>query len=77
MSQNVNSAMDNTTCNTGNIFVYILSAVCILMITYVIIKLLIHGCRHFRHYQTTTHFLYEHGHNKGPSTPVALELSTL
>ncbi len=75
--QTVNAAMDNTTCNMGNIFVYILSAVCILLLTYAIIKLLIHGWRHFHRYQMTTHFLYEHGHDKGPSSAVALELSTL
>ncbi len=48
-----------------------------MILTYAIIKLLIHGCQHFHRYQTTTHFLCEHGHDKGPSTAVALELSTM
>ncbi len=67
----------NTSCNTGNIFMYILSSICILILTYAIIKILIRGCRYFRRYQTTTHLLCEHGHDKGPSTAVALEPSTM
>ncbi len=50
---------------------------CIPILTYPIIKMLICGCRYFRRYQTTTHFLCEHGHDKGPSTIIALELSTM
>ncbi len=75
--QVVHAAAVNTSCNTGNIFVYILSSICFLILTYAIIKILIRGCRYFRRYQTTTHFLCEHGHDKGPSTTVALKLSTM
>ncbi len=75
--QVVNAAASNTSCNTGNTFLYILSTICILILTYAIIKILIHGCQYFCRYQTTTHFLCEHGHDKGPSTAIALELSTM
>ncbi len=73
----VTAAMDIMSCSTSDIFMYILSTICILILTYVNIKLLFRGCQHFRIYQTTTHFLCEHGHDKGPSTAVALELSTM
>ncbi len=75
--QVVHAAAVNSSCNTSNIFVYILSSICILILTYAIIKILICGCHYFRRYQTTTHFLCEHGHDKGPSTAFALELSTV
>ncbi len=75
--QVVNAAAINTSSNTGNIFQYILSTICILILTYAMIKMIIGGCQYFRIYQTTTHFLYEHGHDKGPSTAIALELSTM
>ncbi len=73
----ITAAMDTPTCSINYIFVYILSTKCLLVLTYAIIKVLIRGCRHFRRYQTTTHFLCEHGHDKGLSTTVALELSTM
>ncbi len=73
----ITDAMHTTSCRT-NYIVYILSTICLLILTYAIIKLLIRGCRHFRRYQTTTHFLCENGHDdKGPSTAVALKLSTM
>ncbi len=71
----VTAAMYRLSCSTNYIFVYILSTICLLILTYAIIKLLICGCWHFRRYQTTTHFLCEH--DKGPSTAVAHELSTM
>ncbi len=73
----ITAAMDTTSFITNYIFVYILSTICFLILTYCIIKLLICGCQHFRQYQTTTHFLCEHGHDKGPSNAVALKLSTI
>ncbi len=54
-----------------------MSAVYLMMLLYVILKLLFHGYRQFCHYHTTTHFLCAQGHDKGPSAAVALELSTL
>ncbi len=75
--QVVNATAVDTSCNTGNIFQYILSNIWILILTYAIIKMIIRGCQSFRRYQTTTHFLCEHGHNKGPSMAIALELSTM
>ncbi len=75
--QVVNATAVDTSCNTSNIFLYILSTICILILTYAIIKMIIRGCQYFRRYQTTTHFLCEHGHDKGPSTAIALELSTM
>ncbi len=75
--QVVNAAAVNTSCNTGNIFLYIMSTICILILTYAIIKMIIRGCQYFRRYQTTTHFLCEHGHDKGTLTAIALELSTM
>ncbi len=39
--------------------------------------MIIHCCQYFCKYQTTTHFLCEHGHDKGPSMAIALELSTM
>ncbi len=65
----ITATMDTTSCSTSYIFI------CILILTYAIIKLLIRVCQHFRRYQTTTHFLCEHGHDKGPSTAVALEIT--
>ncbi len=73
----ITAIMHTTSCSTSYIFLYILSTICILILTYAIVKLLIHGCQHFHQYQTTTHFLCEHGHDKGPSTAVVLKLSTM
>ncbi len=73
----VAASLDNSTCSKGDIFLYILSAVCLLLLLYVLLKLFIKLYRHFRRYHTTTHFLCAHGHNKGSPTAVALELSTL
>ncbi len=73
----ITAAMDSTSCSTSDIFMYILSTICILILMYVIIKLFIRGCQHFHRYQTTTHFLCEHRYDKGPSTAVALKLSTM
>ncbi len=39
--------------------------------------MIIHGSQYFRRYQTTTHFMCEHKHDKGPSMAIALELSTM
>ncbi len=62
--QVVNAAALNSTCNTGNTFQYLMSAICILIL-------------YFRKYQTTTHFMCQHEHDKGLSTAFALELSTM
>ncbi len=63
--------------NTGHILIYLLSIICILILAHAIIKSLIKGIRYFCRYQTTTHFLCEHGHDKGPSAAIALEISTM
>ncbi len=73
----ITATMNTTSCSTSYILVYILSTICILILTYAIIKLFIHDCQHFRQYQTMKHFLCEHGHDKGPPTVVALKLSTM
>ncbi len=39
--------------------------------------MIIRGSQYFHRYQTTTHFMCEHEHDKGPSTAIALELSTM
>ncbi len=39
--------------------------------------MIIRCCQYFHRYQTTTHFLCEHGHDEGPSTVIALEMSTM
>ncbi len=75
--QGVNAAALNSSCNTGNIFQYLLSAICILILVYAIVKMLIRGSQYFRRYQTTTHLMCQHEHDKGPSTAIALELSTM
>ncbi len=75
--QVVNDAAVDTSCNTGNIFQYILSTICILILTYAIIKMIFRSCQYLRRYQTTTHFLCEHRHDKGSSTAITLELSTM
>ncbi len=59
----VNATALDSTCNTGNIFQYLLSAICILILTYAIIKMIISGS--------------EYGHDKGPSMAIALELRTM
>ncbi len=73
---NATAPLDNT-CNTGNIFQYLLSATCILIMLYAIVKMIILGSQYFCRYQTTTHFMCQHEHDKGPSTDIALELSTM
>ncbi len=75
--QTVNAVALDSTCNTGNIFQYLLSAICILILLYAIVKMIIRGSHHFRRYQTTTHFMCQHEHDKGHSTAIALELSTM
>ncbi len=39
--------------------------------------MLIRGSHYFHRYQRTTHFIWHHEHDKGPSTAIALELSTI
>ncbi len=73
----VATSLDNTTCHRGDIFLYILSAICPLLLLYVVIISFIKFHRHFRRYHATKQFFCAHGHDKGPSTAVALELSTL
>ncbi len=70
--QVVNAAAVDTSSTTSNIFQYILSTICILILTDAIIKMIIRGDQYFHRYQTTTHFLCEHGHDKGPSISIAL-----
>ncbi len=76
-SQVINAAALDSTSNTGNIFQYLLSATCILILLYAIVKMIIQGSQYFRRYQTTTHFMCQQEHDKGPSTAIALELSTM
>ncbi len=73
----VNAAALDSICNTGNIFQYLLSAIYILILLYAIVKMIIWGSHYFRRYQTTTHFMCQHEHDKVPSTAFALELSTM
>ncbi len=75
--QVVNAAALDRTCNTGNIFQYLLSATCILILLYAIVKIIIGGSQYFHRYQTTAHFMCQHEHDKGSSTVIALELSTM
>ncbi len=75
--QAVNAAALNSTCYTGNIFQYLLSAIYILILLYAIVKMIIRGIHYFRRYQTTAYFMCQHEHDKGPFTVVALELSTM
>ncbi len=75
--QVVNAAALDSTCNTGNIFQYLLSTICILILIYAINKMIICGSQYIHRYQTTTYFLCEHGYDKGPSMAIALELSTM
>ncbi len=76
-TQVVNAAALDSTCNTGNIFQYLLFAICILILLYAIVKMIIRGSQYFRRYQTTTHFMCQQEHDKEPSTAIALELSTM
>ncbi len=76
-TQVVNAAALDSTLNTGSIFQYLLSAICILILLYAIIKIIIPGSQYFCRYQTTTHFMCEHEHDKGPSMAIALELSAM
>ncbi len=73
----VNAAAENNPIQTGHILIYLLSILCILILAHAIIKSLIKGIRYFHRYQTTTHFLCKHGHDKGHSAAIALELSTM
>ncbi len=75
--QVVNVTALDSTCNTGNIFQYLLSAICIWILLYAIIKRIIRSSQYFHRYQTTTHFMCEHEHDEGPSMAIALELSTM
>ncbi len=47
------------------------------MLLYAIIKMINCGSQYFRRHQTTTHFMCEHEHDKGPSTAIVLVLSTM
>ncbi len=73
----VDASADDIHSNRGHILIYLLSIICILILAHAIIKSLTNGIQYFRRYQTTTHFLCEHGQDKGPSAAIALELSTL
>ncbi len=55
--QTVAASLDKSSCNRGNVFMYLLSAVCLMILLYVILILLFHGYRQFRLYHTTTDFL--------------------
>ncbi len=37
----------------------------------------IRGSQYFDRYESTIHFMFQHEHDKGPSTAIALELSTM
>ncbi len=74
--QAVNATALDSTCNTVNIFQYLLSAICIWILLYTIVKIIIWGSHYFHRYQTTTYFMCQHEHDKGPSMAIALELST-
>ncbi len=50
--QVIHATERSTSCNTDNIFVYILSSLCILILTYAIIEILIRGYQYFHRYQT-------------------------
>ncbi len=39
--------------------------------------MIIRSSQYFRRYQTTTHFMCEHEHDKGSSMAIDLELSTM
>ncbi len=69
--------MDTPTCHRNNIYMYLLSAVCLTLLPYVILSILLQWYRQFCHYHTTLHFHRMHGHDKGPSTAIAIELSNL
>ncbi len=73
----VDAADDVIHSNTGHILIYLLCIICILILAHAIIKSLMKSIQYFRRYQTTTHFLCEHEHDKGRSATIALELSTL
>ncbi len=48
-----------------------------MILLYAIVKMIVWGSQYFRRYQTTTHFMCQQEHDKGPSTAIALELSIL
>ncbi len=75
--QVVNVSALISTCNTDSIFQYLLSAICILILLYAIVKMIIRSSQYFHRYQITTHFMCQHEHDKEPSTAIALELSTM
>ncbi len=68
---------DNPTSHKSDIFMYLLSAVCLMLLVYATLKVLLLCYRQFLHYHTTTYFYCMHGHDKGPSAAVAIELSNL
>ncbi len=69
--QVVNAPALGSSWNNGNIFQYLLSAICILILLYAIFKMLIKGSQYFRRYQTTIHFMHQHEHDKWPSMAIA------
>ncbi len=75
--QVVNVVVLNSSCNTGNIFQYLLSAICIFILLYAIVKMIIQGSQYFCRYQTTPYFMCQHEHDQGPYMASALELSTM
>ncbi len=73
----VNASTLDHSCSSGHVFTYVLVAICILILTFAIIRVIFRCYQFFRQYNTTTHFLCEYGHDKGPSCAIALELGNL
>ncbi len=74
---NVAASTDNPSRHRSDIFMYLLSAISLTLLLYAIHKILLRCFRQFCHYHMTTYFYCMHGHDKGPSAAVVIELSNL
>ncbi len=74
---NAAATINNPTRHRSDIFVYLLSFVCLMLLLYVILRAIFRCYKHFHQYHMTTYFFGAHGHDKGPSTAIAIELSNL
>ncbi len=72
-SNTAEAAMYTPSCHWSDISLHLLSAVCLTLLLYVILKLLLWWCRQFGCYHVTLRY----HRMRGPSTAIGIELSNL
>ncbi len=64
-------------CSGTNIYIYLLTALCMMLLLYVILKLILRWYKHFCRYHTILHFSRICGQDIRPLTDIAIEFSNL